>query len=101
MNSSLQVLVAEFNQLHRNQVERHSRVLDLASEVGEVCKLAFSENVGGPVEANKWEDELADVLYALLSLMNDMKIDADRAMRTVLEKYENRLIKNGRMQSDD
>lgn len=45
MNNSLQVLVAEFNQLHKNQVERHSRVLDLAFEVGEVCKLAFSENL--------------------------------------------------------
>jgi NTP pyrophosphatase (non-canonical NTP hydrolase) len=101
MNNSLQVLVAEFNQLHKNQVERHSRVLDLASEVGEVCKLAFSENVNGPVETSKWEDELADVLYALISLMNDMKIDADRAMRTVLEKYESRLSRTGRMQSGD
>ncbi len=100
MNHSLQVLVREFNRSHKNKIERHVRVLDLASEVGEVCKLAFSEKVNVSVDIMSWEEELADTLYALLSLMNDMEIDANLALKNVLKKYETRLAKTGQMQSD-
>jgi NTP pyrophosphatase (non-canonical NTP hydrolase) len=99
MNNSLQALVAEFNRSLKNRIERHARVLDLASEVGEVCKLAFSEKINVAVDFNLWEEELADSLYSLLSLMNDMEIDADKALKSVLKKYEDRLVKNGQMQS--
>jgi NTP pyrophosphatase (non-canonical NTP hydrolase) len=99
MNNSLQALVAEFNRSHKNRIERHARVLDLASQVGEVCKLAFSEKMNVSVDFNLWEEELADSLYSLLSLMNDMEIDADKALKSVLKKYEDRLMKNSQMQS--
>lgn len=99
MKNSLQVLVAEFNRSHKNKIKTHTRVLDLASEVGEVCKLAFSENINIPVDSNKWEEELADALYSLLSLMSEMEIDAERALKLVIKKYENRIIKNGQMSS--
>lgn len=99
MNNSVQTLVSEFNRSHKNIIEKHARVLDLASEVGEVCKLAFSEKIYGPVDSSTWEEELGDSLYALLSLMSDMEIDADKALRNVLKKYEERIVKQGQMQS--
>ena len=86
MSNLLQVSVSEFNRTHRLKVERHARVLDLASEIGEVCKLAFLEKVNEPVDFCLWQEELADMLYSILSLMNDMEIDADLALAATLRK---------------
>lgn len=53
--TSLQLMVTEFNQKRLLSVDRSLRALDLSSEIGEVCKLAFSEGVGQKIEINKWE----------------------------------------------
>ena len=95
----LQALVAEFNQSHQKSIGRSARVLDLASEVGEVCKLAFSEDMGGFVSLEKWEEELGDSLYSLLSLMCEQKIDAEQALLNVIKKYQSRILKQGSMSS--
>ncbi len=60
---SLQLMVTEFNQKRLLKVDRSLRVLDLSSEIGEVCKLAFSEGVGKKIEINKWEEELGEVTF--------------------------------------
>lgn len=88
---SLQLMVTEFNQKRLLKVDRSLRVLDLSSEIGEVCKLAFSEGVGKKIEINKWEEELGDVLYSLLSLMSELDIEAEKALSKVLEKYQGRI----------
>ncbi|NQW43901.1 MAG: nucleotide pyrophosphohydrolase [Deltaproteobacteria bacterium] len=88
---SLQLMVTEFNQKRLLKVDRSLRVLDLSSEIGEVCKLAFSEGVGKKIEINNWEEELGDVLYSLLSLMSELDIEAEKALSKVLEKYQGRI----------
>ena len=88
---SLQLMVTEFNQKRLLKVDRSLRVLDLSSEIGEVCKLAFSEGVGKKIEINKWEEELGNVLYSLLSLMSELDIEAEKALSKVLEKYQGRI----------
>ncbi len=96
----LQKVVSDFNIKHHVKMKRSTRILDLTSEVGEVCKLTFSEDVGNYICNNKWEEELGDVLYSLLSLMNDLDIHCETALNNVLEKYKNRLEKQNSMSSN-
>lgn len=98
--NQLQVLVKKFNEKHEVKIKRNSRALDLASEVGEVCKLSFSEDMGKPVAPDKWQEELGDVLYSLLSLMNDLDIDSEVVLRGVLEKYNDRITNRKSMDSN-
>lgn len=97
--TSLQLMVTDFNQKRILSVDRSLRALDLSSEIGEVCKLAFSEGVGKKIEINKWEEELGDVLYSLLSLMSELDIEAEKALSKVLEKYQGRIANRNSMDS--
>jgi NTP pyrophosphatase (non-canonical NTP hydrolase) len=92
-------MVSEFNKKRIISVDRSLRALDLSSEIGEVCKLAFSEGVGKKIEINKWEEELGDVLYSLLSLMSELDIEAEKALTKVLEKYHGRISNRNSMDS--
>ncbi len=98
--NQLQVLVKKFNEKHEIKINNSSRVLDLASEVGEVCKLSFSEDMGKQIAPEKWQEELGDVLYSLLSLMNDLDIDSEVVLRGVLEKYNDRITNRKSMDSN-
>lgn len=97
--TSLELMVVEFNQKRGFTVDRNLRALDLSSEVGEVCKLAFSAGVGNKFEISEWEDELGDVLYSLLSLMSNLDINAEKALCKVLEKYKVRITDRNSMES--
>jgi len=97
--TSLQLMVTDFNQKRILSVDRSLRALDLSSEIGEVCKLAFSEGVGKKIEINKYEEELGDVLYSLLSLMSELDIEAEKALSKVLEKYQGRIANRNSMES--
>ncbi|MGZ3771998.1 MAG: MazG nucleotide pyrophosphohydrolase domain-containing protein [Bdellovibrio sp.] len=98
--SQLQKTVQAFNLQYNNDIEVDARVLDLSSEIGELCKLSFKVRVGQPVSFKDWEEELGDALYSMLSLMNKLNVNAESALETVLKKYEARLKKNGVMQSN-
>jgi hypothetical protein len=54
--SSLQSTVADFNRLQNLKVNSSLGLLDLSSEVGEICKLGFSEGLGKKVALEKWEE---------------------------------------------
>ena len=97
--TSLQLMVTDFNQKRILSVDRSLRALDLSSEIGEVCKLAFSEGVGKKIEINKYEEELGDLLYSLLSLMSELDIEAEKALSKVLEKYQGRIANRNSMES--
>jgi len=62
MNNKIEI-VKKFNEAHQIICDVDLRTLDLASEVGEVCKLAFMARIGKKVDLAKWEDECVDVLY--------------------------------------
>lgn len=97
--NSLQSKVALFNRELNMKLDSNLRILDLSSEIGEVCKLGFSDGVGKTVTADKWQEELGDVLYSLLSLMRDFDIDADESLDFVLNKYSSRLAFRNSMDS--
>ena len=63
----------------------------LVEEVGELADamLAF-EGVKGRAEKDKIEEELGDVLFALLCIANHYGIDSDRALNLTVEKYKRR-----------
>ncbi len=97
--NSLQSKVARFNRERNLKVESSLRILDLSSEIGEVCKLGFSEGVGKKIEPEKWQEELGDVLYSLLTLMSDLDIDAENSLDVVLKKYSSRFASRNSMES--
>lgn len=99
--NTLQSQVMEFNRANTFTIDTKLRALDLSSEVGEVCKLAFSEGTGLQIPKEKWKEELGDTLYSLLSLLTDLGIDADQALSLVLAKYESRIIHHGSSHSGD
>ena len=73
------------------------RVLDLASEVGELAKeVTTSTDYGtSPASVAVADDELGDALFCLLALCEETGTDAERALETALAKYESRLDENG------
>lgn len=73
------------------------RLLDLASEIGEVAKeINESTDYGTDPEAVAVaEDEIGDALFALLALAESADVDAGAALETALAKYEDRIERSG------
>lgn len=85
--------VASFIEQHGLHAPPEYRLLDLVSEVGELATEANASTQYGnvPETITLSEDEVGDALFALLALAERRGIDADEALQTSLEKYENRL----------
>lgn len=86
--------VASFVERHGLHTSPEYRLLDLLSEVGELAKDANASTGYGssPEDLTLSEDEVGDVLFALLALADGHGIDTDEALETAIEKYERRLI---------
>lgn len=69
------------------------RLLDLASEVGELAADAndATEYGAAPETFAVERDELGDTLFALLALCDELGVDASDALDESLAKYEQRL----------
>jgi NTP pyrophosphatase (non-canonical NTP hydrolase) len=78
------------------------RLLDLASELGEVGKeINESTDYGtDPDAVAVAEDEIGDALFALLAFAERVDVDAEAALDTALAKYEDRIEDTGRAGSD-
>lgn len=79
-----------------------ARLLDIISELGELGKEYLKATKYGAQQIELNEDftlEFGDVLYSLLSLANEMNIDANDALDKVLTKYQNRINSNGNLGS--
>ena len=85
--------VAEFVTEHDLETPPAYRVLDLASEVGELAKDANESTDYGttPADLEISADEVGDVLFATLALADALEVDADDALQEALAKYESRL----------
>lgn len=96
MNSK-QEEVAEFMDKHDMEGTVEFRIMDLVSEVGEVVKDATKSAEYGLEKENLEvkEDEIGDVLFSLLAVCNDLDIDAEEALETALNKYEDRINEKG------
>ena len=93
MVSDHQDRVAEFVATHDLDAPPAYRLLDAASELGELAKeVNESTDYGSNPEAvDIAADELGDTLFALLALADATDTDAEGALETAIEKYENRL----------
>ena len=96
--TELQQLVEQFvcqNKLH-TPVE--FRLLDIASELGDVCKEALKSSAYGqqPFCATPpWSAEIGDLLFSVICLANVNNIDLDQALSQAMEKYRQRLANAG------
>ncbi len=100
--SSIQHRIAEFVQVNGLETSPAARTLDLVSEVGEVAKEILKATNYGQTDfelaeslQDNWEEEIADVLFALICLANSTHVDLDLALEAVLNKYAARLANKG------
>ena len=89
--------VAAFVAEHGLETNLAYRVLDLESEVGEVAKEVTTSTGYGtdPEEATIADDEIGDVLFALLALAETAEVDAEAALSESLAKYAERIDDSG------
>jgi len=91
-----QARVAAFLDDHDLHAPPENRVLDLASEVGELAKNVNETTdygaTGGP---DVDRDELGDALFCLLALADELDYDAGDALDEALAKYEDRIADSG------
>lgn len=74
------------------------RLLDIQSELGEVCKevLKGSDYGTKPLEVPAdMSEELGDLVFAIMQLASSMNIDLEDAVRAVMVKYEKRIHNTG------
>ena len=101
----MQQKVKNFNQkmpCHKQPMPTWARVADIQSEVGELSKEVLKASKYGvkPFELNdNFVMEFGDCLYSLLSLANELNIDAEQALDKVLQKYQKRITDNQNMGS--
>lgn len=78
------------------------RLLDLCSEVGELCKEVLKGNQYGKSElclGKNFENELGDVLFSLICIANAANIDLAFVLEKTLEKYAARIVHSGEADS--
>lgn len=89
--------VARFVATHDIDAPPAYRLLDAASELGELAKeVNESTDYGSdPEGVEVAEDELGDALFALLAFAEATDVDAESALDDAIEKYERRLEERG------
>ena len=101
----MQNKVEEFNKTkrcHEKPMPIYARLLDIQSEVGELAKEFLNNTKYGTKDFDLSDDflmEFGDVLYALLSLANELKLKAEDCLDMALEKYKKRIDNKNSMAS--
>ena len=71
-----------------------ARLLDIQSEMGELAKEYLKSTKYGTKNFDLTKDfelEFGDILYSLLSLANELNINAEQCLDLVIKKYQDRL----------
>jgi NTP pyrophosphatase (non-canonical NTP hydrolase) len=95
--------VALFVQEQQLEMAVAHRLLDLVSEVGELAKEVL---IGSRYEQCQfapkqgWHEELSDVFFSLICLANSTQVNLEEGLNTVLEKYQQRIVRKGDAGSD-
>lgn len=74
------------------------RIIDLASEVGELSKEVLKGTNYGNEQFRKteeWENEIGDVLFSLICIANETDTNLEECINFVLTKYERRFDNKG------
>lgn len=101
----MQAKVKKFNEkrdCHSKPMPVHARLMDLQSELGELSKEYLKGTSYGTKDFATSEDflmEYGDVLYCILSLANEVGIDAEQCLDMALNKYAKRIESKQKMDS--
>ena len=101
----MQNKVKEFNankSCHKVPMPVYARILDIQSEMGELAKEYLKHSKYGTKEFELEEEfqmEFGDVLYSLLSLADELNINAEECLDSAIKKYQARIDKNKTMGS--
>lgn len=101
----MQKKVKEFNDnrtCHKKSMPVYARILDIESEMGELAKEYLKNSKYGTKEfqlTDGFKEEFGDVLYAIFSLSNELKIDCNECLDIALTKLKERMEKNNSMGS--
>ena len=101
----MQNKVKDFNENKLYNIEpmpAHARILDIASEMGELAKEYLkSSNYGtkGFEVTEDFKEEFGDVVYSMLSLAVELSISSEECLDKVLEKLTKRIEKSKTMGS--
>jgi MazG nucleotide pyrophosphohydrolase domain. len=73
------------------------RLLDLASELGEIAKDATKTAEYGekPGQLEVKQDEIGDLLFSLFMVCDSLDVDAQEAFDEAMRKYEERVENTG------
>ena len=102
----MQQKVKKFNDnrtCHKKPMPTFARILNIQSELGELSKEYLKHSKYGtiPFELDEnFKDEMGDVLYAILSLANELELDAEECLDKTLNKLQTRMDKNKSMGSE-
>ena len=98
----MQNIVKEFLDNHNLYCGETIRYIDLSSEIGELGKEIIKSTNYGKQQYSENEstfEEMGDCLFSILALCAELEIDAEKALRYALEKYQKRLGLNGTISS--
>ena len=90
--------ILDFVNQHDLEISVRDRMLDLTSEIGELAKEVIKASDYGRQDFqpnNAWNDELGDVFFALICLANSTNTNLLEVLTKVLEKYQERIERNG------
>ena len=93
----MQKIVKDFNEnmpCHKKPMPASARLLDIQSELGELAKEYLKASKYGTLDFAVDEQfmlEYGDVLYSLLSLANEVGMDASDCLQAALNKYQKRI----------
>lgn len=94
--------IDEFTRKKGITAQVETRIIDLNSEIGELSKEVLKGTDYGKKHfsiTNDWKSEIGDVLFSLICIANESKIDLCDCLDIVLDKYENRFANNGNIGS--
>lgn len=90
--------VATFVNKHQLKTDVAHRVLDLASEVGELAKEVLRSSRYGAepfTPSEEWRTEISDVFFSLICLANSTGVNLEEGLSRVLQKYQQRIEQTG------
>ncbi|SCY07370.1 MazG nucleotide pyrophosphohydrolase domain-containing protein [Alkaliphilus peptidifermentans] len=79
------------------------RVIDIASEVGELSKEVLKGTDYGNKQFSKtkdWNCEIGDVFFSLICIANETETNLEECLSSALDKYEQRFNYKGHLGSD-
>lgn len=101
----MQQKVKTFNlnkKVHKTPMPIYARLLNIQSELGELTKEYLANSKYGTKDFElkpEFKMEYGDVLYCLLSLGNELGIDAEKCLDATLKKLQDRMDNNQSMGS--